>query len=125
MPTPRGGFTLIELLVVTLIIGILAALAIPKAASTKDKAKLASVKSDLHQIQVSEEAHYSGFAVYGTKSQLTTRTKFVPTVGNTWAISTTTAGFTATVTNASITKGFKKCTVTVGNPTSTGSFVCS
>ncbi|HLG05625.1 MAG TPA: prepilin-type N-terminal cleavage/methylation domain-containing protein, partial [Gemmatimonadales bacterium] len=51
----RKGFTLIELLIVVVIIGILAAIAIPKFAATKDKAKLASVKTDLRNIMTSQE----------------------------------------------------------------------
>jgi type IV pilus assembly protein PilA len=45
-----GGFTLIELLVVIIIIGILAAIAIPVFLSQKSKGYEASMKSDLRQV---------------------------------------------------------------------------
>src|SRR6266487_4970400 len=53
----RKGFTLIELLIVVVIIGILAAIAIPKFANTKEKAYLASMKSDLRNLITAEEAY--------------------------------------------------------------------
>jgi type IV pilus assembly protein PilA len=62
----RSGFTLIELLIVVVIIGILAAIAIPKFASTKEKAYLASEKSDLRNLATSEEAYFSGNQSYST-----------------------------------------------------------
>jgi prepilin-type N-terminal cleavage/methylation domain-containing protein len=53
----RPGFTLIELLIVVVIIGILAAIAIPKFQSTKGKAQAAALKSDLHNLATAQEAY--------------------------------------------------------------------
>jgi type IV pilus assembly protein PilA len=66
----KKGFTLIELLIVVVIIGILAAIAIPKFANTKEKAYVAAMKSDLRNLATYEEqyaadnngAYFSGTA---------------------------------------------------------------
>ena len=55
----RKGFTLIELLIVVVIIGILAAIAIPKFANTKEKAVVASMKSDLRNLVTAQEGFFS------------------------------------------------------------------
>ena len=55
----RKGFTLIELLIVVVIIGILAAIAIPKFATTKEKAYMATMKTDLRNLVTAQEAFFS------------------------------------------------------------------
>ena len=57
MSRNKKGFTLIELLIVVVIIGILAAIAIPKFANTKDKAYVAAMKSDLRNMATYEEQY--------------------------------------------------------------------
>ena len=67
----RKGFTLIELLIVVVIIGILAAIAIPKFANTKQKAYITAMKSDLRNLVTAEEAYFADSSQYtGTVANL-------------------------------------------------------
>src|SRR5437762_12910535 len=68
----RKGFTLIELLIVVVIIGILAAIAIPKFANTKEKAYLASMKSDLRNLITAEEAYFADSVKYSQNTSCVT-----------------------------------------------------
>ena len=114
MRNSKAGFTLIELLIVVVIIGILATIAIPKFAASKDKSRLASVRSDLRNLMTSEEAYFFDYTVFADWSALQAKTNAGITLGNTVAISTAASGYTATVSNASISTGFTKCSVQVG-----------
>ena len=116
----RKGFTLIELLVVVVIIGLLAAIAIPKFSATKDKAKMASVRSDLRNTMTAEEAYLADYNTYGNFSQLQAASNFVLTNGNSAAVTAGVSGYTATVGNTTISSGFTQCSVTYGGGATSG-----
>ena len=98
----RKGFTLIELLIVVVIIGILAAIAIPKFANTKTKAYTAAMKSDLRNLVTAEEAFFSDSGKYVIYDTL--QLKFKPSTGvSTPTISIGAGYWSAKVTHSQIT----------------------
>lgn len=60
------GFTLIELLIVVVVIGVLAAIAVPKFQNTKGKAYASSIKSDLRNISSRQEDFFYYNESYST-----------------------------------------------------------
>jgi prepilin-type N-terminal cleavage/methylation domain-containing protein len=124
----HAGFTLIELLIVVVIIGILATIAIPKFAATKDKSKLASIRSDIRNVMTAQEAYWADFATFATMAQLQAATNYTFSGSNTAALSPTATGYTVTITNSTITSTLDQCQVQVGGgaaSTLDGQIICS
>ncbi len=63
------GFTLIELLVVILIIGILAAIALPAFLNQRAKAQDSEAKSNVRTAQTAMETYYTDNQTYGTATK--------------------------------------------------------
>jgi len=115
----RKGFTLIELLIVVVIIGILAAIAIPKFANTKQKAVRSSMISDLRNLATAQEAFYADSTKYATTYGTTIgagQVNFAPSQGNVLTISNSSngAGWAATMTAQGYNAGASHCGVYVG-----------
>ena len=62
--TGQRGFTLIELLIAVVIISILAAIAIPKFASSKEKAYMAGMRGDLRNLATAQEVYANDNQAY-------------------------------------------------------------
>ena len=124
MPSNKRGFTLIELLIVVVIIGILAAIAIPKFANTKEKAYVASMKSDLRNLVTAQEAYFSDNNSSYAASTGAMGTNYKSSSGVTVTMGTVTnTGWGATAGHQSTAK---TCAISVGGTaTNEGEPVCN
>jgi prepilin-type N-terminal cleavage/methylation domain-containing protein len=93
------GFTLIELLIVVVIIGILAAIAIPKFSATREKAYFAAMKSDLKNLASQQEIYYSDNYSYTNNA---TSLSFVSSEGVNVAITAGTDGWGGSATHSAL-----------------------
>ena len=120
------GFTLIELLIVVVIVGILASIAIPKFANTKEKAYLASMKSDLRNLATAQEAFLFDSLTYTSNLGLL---NYAPSAGVTVTINTATGGGWSATASHNVTT--KQCymiygsTPPLGPATQEGKIACS
>ena len=130
MANSEEGFTLVELLVVMLIIGILAAIAIPAFFNQRDKAKDAGAKEMAHTAQVAMETYATdngGTYQNVTPAKLAAIENSIQTAGTSAYLSAaasqgaTFKGWTLTVTSPSTTNTF-----TIARDATTGalSFTC-
>ena len=126
------GFTLIELLIVVVIIGILAAIAIPKFSATREKAYFAAMKSDLKNLASQQEIYYSDTYSYTTN---TTDLGFVNSDGVLVTVGTgATTGWAAYATHQALTTS-EGCAIYYGSaaapsgapasPTQPGELACT
>ncbi len=99
MKRRKFGFTLIELLMVMVIIGLLAAIAIPKFSSTKGRAYSTRIKSDLVNLAMQQELYFFNNREYAPTAGLA---GMDPSEGVTLTITEATgAGWSATSTHPS------------------------
>ncbi len=120
MSTRRTGFTLIELLIVVVIIGILAAIAIPKFASSKQKAYVTSMRADLRNLATVEEGYFFDNATYADPASLISSGAFhLSSANSISASSVTNNGWTATVVSGYVPSSASpsKCAIWGGTAT--------
>jgi type IV pilus assembly protein PilA len=118
----EAGFTLIELLVVMLILGILAAIALPAFFNQKDKAGDAKAKEYAHSAQVAMETYATDHNGSYLNANPTELKKIEPTLSsaNFEVVSATATGYNIKVTSSSAGQTFS-----VINNAGTLSFPCT
>ncbi len=125
----RSGFTLIELLVAMLIVGLLMAIVVPQVRRFRDRALVATMKSDLRNFAVLEESYFYDRATYSGDLTAIETWGFQSTSGVTVSINEATLlGWSATATHNRHLIAcyiFIGAAAPVGSATVEGSISCS
>src|ERR1700761_3863476 len=82
MEEKEEGFTLIELLVVIIIIGILAAIAIPVFLNQRKKGYDSAAKSDLRNLATAEESYLTDYDAYTSSYDVVSSVETVKSSSN-------------------------------------------
>jgi prepilin-type N-terminal cleavage/methylation domain-containing protein len=114
----RSGFTLIELLIVVVIIGILAAIAIPKFSSVKQKGYKTQAISDLTSLRTAEETFFTDSNRYAALTELSSKFSSTSGVGKP-TIASSTSYWSATLTHPQIPGMTCGISVATANPINT------
>lgn len=69
IPSRSSGFTLLEIMIVVVILGVLAALVVPKVMSRPDEARLVAAKQDIASLQQALKLYRLDNFVYPTTEQ--------------------------------------------------------
>jgi type IV pilus assembly protein PilA len=117
------GFTLIELLVVILIIGILAAIALPAFLNQREKAQDSAAKSGVRTAQTAMETYYTDNQTYVAADEAAIQ-KIEPALNNANALKVadqSPTDYTVSVTS----KGSKKVVYSIENKAGTVKRTCA
>ena len=106
MSPKRNGFTLIEMVIAVVIVGLLAAISIPRFTGTREKSVVATMMSDLHNLAMFQEDYLLDNATYYAGAIPDASFDYQPSNGVTVILQNVSEfGWAATTTHQATTRG--------------------